>query len=362
MSFVAADALCRLDTPLVDRIQRRVDLAGIAKSAAIGIGVGGVAYGFAFGFWRGVEQGIYSAIKIPLLLFLVCVFSTGLASMLATLVRAKLSLRQTAVCILLSLALTATVLGSVAPISIFFTLMAEPSHAHLLGLDESSAVLQPVLRTAHALELVHVATIALAGTLGVLRLRTLLVRLGLSGAVLRRVLVSFVAVEFFVGAQLSWLLRPFFGRPHIATTFLVPDAFTGNFYAEIGVLMKGAFGEQASVVFVVLLLVAAAAFVAVLMSDLRAAVDVVLEDVGIVVQDQDRRVIRWAEVALVRVVASSVSIELQPNEALEREEVRVTCRNTEHAQELASQIESARRRMFLGPFRTAPLARNETSS
>ena len=355
MTPILPDALCRLDAKVLDRVRQRNDLANVATSAVGAIVVGGALYGFAFGFWRAPSQALYSAIKLPVLLLFVSVFSTGLASMLATLLRARLSLQQTGLAILISLALTATVLGACSPIAILFTWIAESPDPSFVGLDENSPRLQPALHAAHGLLLLHVLFIALAGTMGVLRLRTLLHRLSLDGAVLRRVLVSFVAIEFFVGAQLSWVLRPFFGRPHIETSFLVANAFSGNFYEEVGLLMRSTFGDAAAFVFVFGASVGVILFARALRSDPRVFVEIVLEDFGVQLRDAAHRMIPWSRIGGARLTGAVLTLELTPDEALEREVIYVHSRDLDHAQSLARQVAAAMERVSNGPFRTAPL-------
>jgi hypothetical protein len=62
-------SLCRLTPAVVDSILAQRDLGRIGLFASAVIAAGGFAYGFCFGVWRSMEQGLYSAIKLPLLLF-----------------------------------------------------------------------------------------------------------------------------------------------------------------------------------------------------------------------------------------------------------------------------------------------------
>ena len=81
--------------------------------------------------------------------------------------------------------------------------------------------------------LAHVSVIALAGTVGNLRLYQLLLQIGGSRAVARRVLVAWLGGNLFLGSQLSWILRPFIGLPSLPVEFLRPNAFHGNFYENV---------------------------------------------------------------------------------------------------------------------------------
>jgi hypothetical protein len=81
--------------------------------------------------------------------------------------------------------------------------------------------------------LAHVAVIALAGVTGNIRLFQLLARLGENRAVARRVMFAWLAGNFFLGSQLSWILRPFIGSPGLPVEFFRATAFRGNFYEAV---------------------------------------------------------------------------------------------------------------------------------
>lgn len=125
-TLIGPAAICRLDDDLLARISRGDRLGGIALSAGVTITLGAGAYGIAFGIWRALEQAAYSAVKLPALLLSVAACTLGLSVMLASILRSKLSIRQTAVSILLSLAITSAVLGAMAPVSIVVALIAPP--------------------------------------------------------------------------------------------------------------------------------------------------------------------------------------------------------------------------------------------
>src|SRR5262245_50817903 len=88
--------------------------------------VGAGLYGAAMGCWRGPLQAGFSAIKFPLVLLLVGLLNAVLNSMLAPLLGLDLRFRQSFSAILLSFALAAGILGSLAPVAWFFTWNAPP--------------------------------------------------------------------------------------------------------------------------------------------------------------------------------------------------------------------------------------------
>ena len=66
-----------------------------------------------------------------------------------------------------------------------------------------------------------------------MRLFQLLAQLGGSRTVARRVLFAWLAVNLFLGSQLSWTLRPFIGSPLLPVEFFRAAALHGNFYENI---------------------------------------------------------------------------------------------------------------------------------
>jgi hypothetical protein len=48
-----------------------------------------------------------------------------------------------------------------------------------------------------------------------------------------RTFFAWLLGNLFVGAQVLWILRPFFGSPHLEIELLRPDPFGGSFYETI---------------------------------------------------------------------------------------------------------------------------------
>lgn len=183
--------------------------------------VGCSLYGATVGIWRAPLQACYTAVKIPLLIFLTCGANALLNGLLAQLLGSGLSFRQTAAAILASFATAATILGSFSPVTLFVWWNAP-------ALEPPDAVL------GHSVMLLtHVLVIACAGILANHHLCAMLAaRIGNVG-VARRVLLSWLAGNLFLGAQLAWNLRPFTGSPSLAVQFIRPDPLRGNFYEAV---------------------------------------------------------------------------------------------------------------------------------
>lgn len=353
MRGLGASALARLDDRLVERIGRGEGLGAVVLSSIATIVAGGGAYGVAFGFWRAPAQALYSAAKLPVLFLAVAACTIGLGAILALLLRARLSLAQTTVCMLLSFAVTSALLGAMAPIALLVSVTVPAPDPGALGRAAADPRAAPSMAVAQALLLVHVFVVACAGTAGVARVRALLLRLGNDEGVTHRVLVAWVAAQFFVGTQLSWLLRPFFGRPHLPPTFTAPEgAFTGSFFAEVWALTRGTFGGAAPLAMGVAL-TALAGGLTWTMRERAARVFVRCEPSGLVVLGPVERFLPWASIASARASGAEVVLDLAPDEALAREVLRVQCRGRADADALARRSDVERSRVSAGPFRTA---------
>ena len=75
--------------------------------------------------------------------------------------------------------------------------------------------------------------VGLGGFLAVVRLFGLVCSLTPHRRAARITLLSWLATNAFVGSQLSFLLRPFFGSPGLKVEFLRPDPFNGTFYEAV---------------------------------------------------------------------------------------------------------------------------------
>jgi hypothetical protein len=122
----------------------------------------------------------------------------------------------------MSFAIAAAILGSFSPLAAFLVWNAPP-----LSQEATQGV------TYAGIKLAHVAVIAFAGVAAHARLFQLLVRLGGSVTVARRVLIAWLAGNLFLGSQLTWVLRPFIGSPELPVVFFRDTAFRGNFYENV---------------------------------------------------------------------------------------------------------------------------------
>ena len=184
--------------------------------------LGAGLYGASMGWWRDPQQALYVAIKFPLIILLTTAGNALLNAMLAPLLGLNISFRQSFSAILMSFTITAAILGAFSPIMAFMVWSAPDLAAKNFSGSTYSLIL-----------LAHVSVIALAGVTGNVRLLQLLAQLGGSRVVARWVLFAWLAINLFLGSQLSWILRPFIGSPTLPVEFVRQAAFHGNFFEAV---------------------------------------------------------------------------------------------------------------------------------
>lgn len=200
-----------LDAPSPKRI------ACVALTAGAGL----AAYGFTVGFWRDPVMGFYVAVKLPLLIALTLGCNGLLNGLLGLLLGTGLGFRQSLLALLSSFALAVLILGSLAPVTFFLALNAPPPSA-------ANAA------SAHAAYLVtHTVLIGFAGITANLHLHRLLAAKAPTATTATTTLLAWLGGNAFLGAQFSWILRPFFGSPGLKVEFLRADPMTGNFYQAV---------------------------------------------------------------------------------------------------------------------------------
>lgn len=351
-ALVAPGPLVRLDAALIERIRRGDRARPLVASAVLTIVAGAGAYGAAFGAWRGTEQAIYVAIKLPLLLFAIAGATIGINAITAALLRSKLSLRESATAILLALAITSAILGALAPISLFLVESAPPPDPIALGLPIDHPLVAPSMRVARSLLLWHVVVIACAGIAGVLRLRFLLARLIDDPTIARRVLWSWLIALFAVGAELSWLLRPFMGKPHLPPGFIRQEALSGNFLEEVRSLLESAMGPNGPWIGGALALLLLIKLAHSLRSQ-RVLATAELEETGVMLAiGQAKTFVAWARINRVYASGTDVIVERIEEVSLDRERWTIACESGGAARVLAERITRERDRVREGPFRT----------
>ena len=183
---------------------------------------GGI-YGFTLGILRSPEQAIYAAIKFPILIFATVFFNALLNGMLAMMLGVQLRMEESIRAVLMSFSIACLFLASLGPVFFFHLWNWSPS-------DQGNSFFY--------WKLYHIAMIALAGIIGNVRLLNLLVAVA-GHAKGQALLFSWLLANLFLGCQLSWILRPFFGNPNIEVSFFREDALERSFYEDFWVTFQG---------------------------------------------------------------------------------------------------------------------------
>lgn len=219
--------------------------------ALIVVIIGGCAlYGFGLGLWRAPLQGVFVAIKMPLLIFLTLLVNGLINGMLGQLLGSGMSFRQTVVACLMSFAIFSLIVGSFSPLIITWVLDAPPP-----GTDEGTNWYRIFLPG-------NTAVIAFAGIVANHKLLRLIQAFSGDTMAGWRTLIAWLAGNLFVGAKLSYILRPFFGNPELPVQFLRPNPLEGNFYEAVWSMTQASLeginvGSGSFVVLMILMLVIA---------------------------------------------------------------------------------------------------------
>ena len=169
------------------------------------------AYGAIMGSFSGPAQALSSAIKLPVLFVLTVLICLPTLYVACLLLGARESLMQYYVALLGTLAVTAALLVSFAPVTLFFMLTS--SHYTFF-------------------KLLNVTFLAISGIVGVRFFGRALKSVWGDAAPARSgVLLPWMLLYAFVGSQLGWTLRPFFGKPGLPFEFA--RQIGGNFYVDV---------------------------------------------------------------------------------------------------------------------------------
>src|SRR3954468_19744922 len=83
-------------------------------------------YGAAMGWWRDPRQGLFVALKFPLIILLTTLGNALLNAMLAPLLGLNISLRQSFLAVFFSFTIASAILGSFSPLTAFLIWNAPP--------------------------------------------------------------------------------------------------------------------------------------------------------------------------------------------------------------------------------------------
>lgn len=172
-------------------------------------------YGGVMGSTHSLWQALSSAVKLPVMFLATLFICAPTLYFFNVLFGSSQSISQNIALILTALTVTAVLLLSFAPITLFFLLTTSQYQFF---------------------KLLNVAIFSISGVMGVIFLaqgmRIVSTDSGLERASSRRmVLRLWMLLYAFVGSQLAWTIRPFIGAPTIP--FELFRQLGGNFYTNI---------------------------------------------------------------------------------------------------------------------------------
>lgn len=181
------------------------------------------AYGAVLAGWRSPLLSLYVAIKLPLLFLATTALVSVFNWMLALALSSGLNFKQTLFLVFSAMTITSWILLALAPVALFFLLTG----VQYTGTDAE-------LRYAHnCILMTHILIIATAGIVGNAALLKGIRRLVSPKCPANVLFATWLTAFAFVGAQLSWIFRPFVGSPFFPVAFMRPDCLQRNFYEFI---------------------------------------------------------------------------------------------------------------------------------
>ncbi|HEU4387513.1 MAG TPA: actin-binding WH2 domain-containing protein [Blastocatellia bacterium] len=214
------DAFLREISDSIGLKRKLIDLNAIA---AVSFGL----YGAIIGSQHSLKQAISSCVKLPLLFLITAGICVPTLFIFSSLFGAKRSLLQTIVLLSTGVAIIGLALVGFAPVTVFFIVTT---------------------RSYQFFKVLNVFFFAVSGLLGLLIFSRIYVQAadnGLPALRPRRLFLRFWLLLFaFVGTQLAWTLRPFFGAPGLP--FEIVREVGGNFYTDTFRSLRHLLGERES--------------------------------------------------------------------------------------------------------------------
>jgi len=213
-------ALCRGDrTLLANWLEGNTRKSLIFCIPAILIGCG--AYGYTMGLWQGWEMASYVSIKLPMVIFATLLINGVINGMLAIALGSGIGFKQSIQFLLAGFALMSIILLSLSPITFYLALQA-PAPSDPGAKDWHSMIL-----LTHTLMIAYAGIVSHRSLLGHVRDYATTPSHG------TRTFFVWLAGNLFVGAQISWIMRPFFGSPGLKVQFLRDNPMDGSFYEAL---------------------------------------------------------------------------------------------------------------------------------
>ena len=183
--------------------------------------LGSGIYGFTMGIWQGWTMAAYVAIKFPLVIFATLIVNGLINGMLAMALGSGISFKQSFQFLLAGFALMSLILLSLSPVALFVVYHAPDPTA------SNASQSHGIILLSHTLMIAYAGIISHRSLLGQVR------DFATSPSLGTHTFFAWLAGNLFVGAQISWVMRPFFGSPGLEVQFLRDSPMNGSFYDTI---------------------------------------------------------------------------------------------------------------------------------
>jgi hypothetical protein len=210
--FYVIERILRNRGSFFDEIKEGEDLTRKIRNMLIGAVLFFAIYGAVLGISNSPLQALSSAIKLPILYLITLAICLPTLYFFNLLFGSRLMLSQTFALIMTAIAVTAVLTLSFAPIALFFWLTAPNYNFY---------------------KLLNVGILSITGVAGLSFLWQGMRHVQKAGGmgVRNLILWIWIFVYGFVGTQMAWTLRPFFGAPGLP--FEIFRDLGGNFYVNI---------------------------------------------------------------------------------------------------------------------------------
>ncbi len=214
MNFLSTPVLILIDRQrYYEEIENRVNIPDKIVSLLISIFLCSALYGIIIGSFHSIQQAISSGVKLPILYILTNIICFPTLYVFCAIYGGKKNIGQYFVLLLSSLTSMGILLVAFAPITLFF--MSTTDHYQFF-------------------KLLNVSIFTITGVMGLIFFSKGMMHFAKNDKEKKkiRIIVKLWIILFaFVGSQLGWTLRPFFGTPDLP--FELIRELKGNFYLNI---------------------------------------------------------------------------------------------------------------------------------
>ncbi|MBF2066774.1 MAG: actin-binding WH2 domain-containing protein [Calothrix sp. C42_A2020_038] len=208
-------SLLRDRQSFLEEIKKSIRLQSKVTSLFVSSSIFFAIYGAIIGSSHSFAQALSSAIKLPAFYLLTLIICFPTLFFFNVLFGSRSSVQQHFVVLMTAISVISVLLFSFAPVTLFFLITAPKAYQFF--------------------KLLNVAIFGITGSFGVKFLYEGMQLLSQQDEVGKKtrtsILRSWLLLYGFIGMQLGWFLRPFFGSP--GTQFEMFRAVQGNFYLDV---------------------------------------------------------------------------------------------------------------------------------